>query len=105
MMWNENEKTESLTIFNNLEHLEGVKRGDNNLVDELLLSANEFNIYGKSSLIGSNYRNENTDDELIIRQIKANPEKAYQAILRNKIKRLKQQQTTSSDFNIKPVPK
>ncbi|MBL7702547.1 MAG: hypothetical protein JNM14_09865 [Ferruginibacter sp.] len=104
-MWNQSEKTESLTIFNNLEHLQEGKKGYNNLVDELLLSANEFNIYGKSSFIEYNYRDDNSTNELLIGQIKTNPEKAYQTILKNKIKRLKQQQPVSPDFNVKPVPK
>jgi hypothetical protein len=105
VLWHKSEKSESLSIFNNLEQLQGEKKVFNNIVDELLLSANEFNIYGKSSFIEYNYHDNNAAGELLIRQIKANPEKAYQAILKNKIKKIRQQQTVSDDFNIKPVPK
>ena len=81
------------------------KRASNNIVDELLLSANEFNIYGKSSLIEHNYRDNEPIGELLIQQIKTNPKNAYQAILKNKLNKLKQPQASSSDFNVKPVPK
>jgi hypothetical protein len=81
------------------------KKVSNNIVDELLLSANEFNIYGKSALIEYNYHDNNQTDELLIQQIKSNPGNAYQTILKNKMQKLKQPQATSSDFNIKPVPK
>lgn len=75
-----------------------------NIVDELLLSANEFNIYGKSSLIEYKYPENRPDNELI-QQIKTNPDNAYQAILKRKLERLKQPQSSATDFTIKPVPK
>jgi hypothetical protein len=82
------------------------KKVSNNIVDDLLLSANEFNIYGKSSLIEYNYRDNSRSGELLIQQIKSNPGDAYQTILKNKMQKLKQPQATAaSDFNIKPVPK
>lgn len=103
--WNKGEKFENIAIFNNLEELPEAKKGSNNIVDDLLLSANEFNIYGKSSLIEYNYRDNNRPDELLIQQIKSNPGNAYQTILKKKMEKLKQPQTAASDFNIKPVPK
>jgi hypothetical protein len=103
--WNRGEKFENITIFNKLEEFPEGKKVSNNIVDDLLLSANEFNIYGKSSLIEYNYRDNNRSDELLIQQIKSNPGNAYQTILKNKMEKLKQPQTAASDFNIKPVPK
>lgn len=104
-LWNKGEKFESINIFNNLEELPDGKKISNNIVDELLLSANEFNIYGKSSLIEYNYKNDKPANELLIQQIKANPNNAYQTILKNKLEKLKQPQASTSDFNVKPVPK
>ena len=52
-----------------------------------------------------NYNEEHQSDGLLFEQIKANPNKAYQTILKNKLSTLKQKQAGSSDFNIKPVPK
>ena len=52
-----------------------------------------------------NYRDNEPNGELLIQQIKTNPQNAYQAILKNKLKKLKQPQASSSDFNVKPVPK
>ena len=104
-LWNKGEKFESITIFNNLEEKSVGRKISNNIVDELLLSANEFNIYGKSSLIEYNYRDNNRANELLIQQIKANPNNAYQTILKNRLEKLKQPQAAISDFNVKPVPK
>ncbi len=104
-LWNKGEKFESVTIFNNLEELPTAKGGSNNIVDELLLSANEFNIYGKSSLIEYNYKGDNRANELLIQQIKADPDNTYQTILKNKLQILKQSKNSTLDFNVKPVPK
>ena len=103
-LWNKGEKFESVTIFNNLEELPTGRGGANNIVDELLLSANEFNIYGKSSLIEYNYKGDNRANELI-QQIKADPDNTYQTILKNKLQILKQPKNSTFDFNVKPVPK
>ena len=104
-LWKKGEKFESITIFNNLEGLPNTKGVSNNIVDELLLSANEFNIYGKSSLIEYNYKGDNRTNELLIQQIKINPDNAYQVILKNKLQKLKQPKSSTSDFIVKPVPK
>ena len=104
-LWNKGEKFDSVTIFNNLEELPTGREVSNNIVDELLLSANEFNIYGKSSLIEYNYKEDARANELLIQQIKADPDNTYQAILKNKLQILKQQKNSTSDFNVKPVPK
>lgn len=76
-----------------------------NIVNELLLSANELNIYGSSSLIEYTVKNSRLTDTVLFDQIKTNPEKVYQQILKNKFDKLKQQKTSSSDFSVKPVPK
>ena len=104
-LWNKSEKFESITIFNNLEEPTDGRKISNNIVDELLLSANEFNIYGKSSLIEYNYKNNKPGNELLIQQIKTNPDNAYQTILKRKLEKLKQPQASTSDFSVKPVPK
>lgn len=104
-LWNKGEKFESIAIFNNLRGLPNGRGVSNNIVDELLLSANEFNIYGKSTLIGYGYRDNNRNSELLIQQIKANPDDAYQEILKNKLQTIKQTKSSTSDFNVKPVPK
>jgi hypothetical protein len=70
-----------------------------------LLSANELNIYGQSSLIDYNINKESQAGGLLFEQIKENPKKAYQDILKNKIYKIKEKQAASSDFNILPVPK
>lgn len=94
-----------MSVFNNLEEkVSGNKMADN-IVNELLLSANELNIYGSSSLIGYNTADIAADDELMLDQIKVNPQNAYQRILKNKLNKLKQQQPSTADFYVKPVPK
>jgi hypothetical protein len=104
-LWNKGEKFENVSIFNNLEGASPSKKISNNIVDELLLSANEFNIYGKSTLIEYNRQDNTLSNDLLIQQIKINPGNAYQTILKNKLQKLKEPQTPASDFNIKPVPK
>jgi hypothetical protein len=104
-LWKKGENFESISIFNNLEVSPNGKGVSNNIVDELLLSANEFNIYGKSSLIEYNYKGNNRTGELLLQQIKANPNDAYQIILKNKLQKIKQPKSSTSDFNVKPVPK
>ena len=105
ILWNKNDKPENITIFNNLDYAPNGKKVSNNIVDELLLSANDLNIYGKSTLIEYNYRDNEPIGDLLIQQIKADPKKAYQIILKNKLDKLKRAQQTISDFNVKPVPK
>lgn len=104
-LWKKGEKFETISIFDNLEVLPNGKGVSNNIVDELLLSANEFNIYGKSSLIEYNYKGTNRNSELLIQQIKANPGDAYQEILKDKLQKINQAKSSTFDFNVKPVPK
>lgn len=104
-LWKKGEKLETISIFGNLEVLPNGKEVSNNIVDELLLSANEFNIYGKSSLIEYNNKGNNRNSELLIQQIKANPDDAYQEILKDKLEKIKQAKSSTFDFNVKPVPK
>lgn len=99
-LWNKGEKSESITIFKNLDGSAYGSKVSNNIVNELLLSANDFNIYGKSTLIEYNTR----ANESLLQQIKANPGNAYQNILKNKLDKLKQPQTSGEGFNVKPVP-
>jgi hypothetical protein len=103
-LWNWGEKFENIVIFNNLEKLPAEEKVSHNIIDELLLSANEFNIYGKSTLIEYNYKDKSTN-EFLIRQIKSDPDNAYQTILKNKLGKLKQPKASTSDFTVKPVPK
>lgn len=104
-LWNNADKPQKVIIFNNLNEV--VKRDNisQDIVNELLLSANELNIYGHSSLIEYNFNEENPANSLLFEQIKANPKNAYQTILKNKIKNIQQKQAASSDFKILPVPK
>ncbi len=104
-LWNKGQKFENISIFDNLEEKQDGRKVSDNIVDELLLSANDFNIYGKSTLIEYNYRNNNRTNDFLIQQIKANPGNAYQTILKNKLDKLKQPQNDGSVFNVKPVPK
>ena len=104
-MWNKGEKFENISIFNNLEETSAERKLSNNIIDELLLSANEFNIYGKSSLIEYNSRDQKQADAFLIQQIKTNPDNAYQNILKRKLEKLKQPPAGGSDFSVKPVPK
>jgi len=78
--------------------------GDN-IVNELLLSANELNIYGESSLIDNKYKESKNRTDVLLEQIKSNPVNAYQAILKKKLNKLKKQQSSAPDFYVKPVPK
>lgn len=105
LLWNRGEKFENIAIFNNLEELHEDRKVSNNIVDELLLSANEFNIYGQSSLIEYNHQDKYAAGSLLIQQIKSNPGNAYQTILKNKLEKLQQTKANTADFNIKPVPK
>ena len=79
------------------------ENASNNIVNELMLSANELNIYGKSSLIEFN-NNEPATAELLLQQIKNNPENAYRTILKNKLEKLNHRSSTE-DFYVKPIPK
>ena len=91
-------------VFDNTEkELENVD-ATNNIVNELLLSANELNIYGESSLIEYNNRYESEPSQLILEQIKTNPAKAYSTILKNKLNKLKSK-SGETDFSVKPIPK
>jgi hypothetical protein len=45
------------------------------------------------------------ENGLLFLQIKTNPDKAYQTILKDKLEKLKHRQTPKTDFNIRPVPK
>ena len=72
---------------------------------ELLLSANELKIYGKNSIIEYNYKDNSITDESLIQQIKVNPGKVYNTILKNKLDNLNKRKSPVSDFNVKPVPK
>ena len=105
LLWSTAGNTENTTIFNNFEKLPEGKKTNNNFVDELLLSANELKIYGKGSIIDNKYKDNLITDELLIQQIKANPDKAYKAILKNKLENLKSRKTAVVDFSIKSVPK
>ncbi len=103
--WNTAGNFESVTIFNNLDKRPVDKKTYNDIVDELLLSANELKIYGKSSIIEYNYKDNSITDESLIQQIKANPGKVYNTILKNKLDNLNKRKSPVSDFNVKPVPK
>ncbi|MFZ1451922.1 MAG: hypothetical protein WAT20_04425 [Ferruginibacter sp.] len=103
--WNTAGNFESITIFNNLDKRSVDKKTYNDIVDELLLSANELKIYGKSSIIEYNYKDNSITDESLIQQIKADPGKAYNTILKNKLDNLNKRKSPVSDFNVKPVPK
>ena len=104
LMWDTTGDKDRLMVFDKTETgLENVD-ATNNIVNELLLSANELNIYGKSSLIEYNNRYEPETAELIREQIKTNPEKAYSEILKNKLKNLKRK-SGDADFSVKPIPK
>jgi predicted nucleotidyltransferase len=75
-----------------------------NIVNELLLSAREISISGNTSLIVFSNKNNSSDDLLLTREMKENPEKIYQQILNQKLQRIKAG-TIKEDFYIKPVPK
>ncbi|MBK8609948.1 MAG: hypothetical protein IPL84_08370 [Chitinophagaceae bacterium] len=102
--WNREEKFENIYIFNNLDVAEGKNKATDKLVNDLLLSANELSIYGKSSLIEYN-KDDVQQAKSLMEEIKTNPDKAYQTILKNKLKHLKKGRASGSDFNVKPVPK
>lgn len=104
ILWNNSDKYESINIFTNLDIAEN-KKLNNNIVDELLLSANELKIYGNSIIIDYSFNDNNLNDEVLIEQIKANPGNAYQNILKNKMDKLKKTKKPVTDFIIKPVPK
>ena len=103
VMWNSAGDAEEVLVFDRSVMGSENINATNNIVNELLLSANELSIYGKSSLIDYNNRYESESDELI-EQIKINPEKAYSAILKKKLIKISQK-PVSSDFEIKPIPK
>lgn len=104
LLWNRADRFEKLTVFNNLDQTVSTDNASDNIVNQLLLSANELNIYGKSSLIEYSVNSTTPSDEILLEQIKINPDNAYKKILKNKLDKLKQQPSTS-DFNVKSVPK
>ncbi|MFZ1783740.1 MAG: hypothetical protein WAU23_00955 [Ferruginibacter sp.] len=103
LTWNRGEKLESTNIFNNLEELNEKSKATNDIVNDLLLSANELTIYGKSSLI--EYNKDGVKTDMLLEEIKADPAKAYQRILKNKLNNLKRKASAVPDFYVKPVPK
>ena len=105
MVWNRADRDDRVAVFDNIPASELRDNPSNNIVNELLLSAHEFNIYGKSSIIGLNRHGEAADANAIIQQIRMNPENAYREILHDKIEKLKTAKTDDNDFSIKPVPK
>ena len=59
----------------------------------------------ENSIIEYNYKDNSITDESLIQQIKANPGKVYNTILKNKLDNLNKRKSPVSDFNVKPVPK
>jgi hypothetical protein len=103
IMWNAGR--EKIYVINNLDEGSVKYSSSDNIVNDLMLSANDLNIYGKSSLIGYKNNTEPTATDLLLQQVKNNPENAYQAILKNKIEKLNHKAPSSNDFYIKPTPK
>lgn len=104
MLWKNSEKPGKIPAFENLEASAGNQYAANNIVNELLLSANDLHIYGKSAFIDYS-RNNNTETAQFLEQVKTNPGNAYQTMLKNKIHKLKQKQAPAPDFSVRPVPK
>ena len=104
IMWGYNEKKGNIPVFGNQGNEFIKENSSNNIVNELMLSANELNIYGKSSLIEFNNLDENSANELLIQQLKSNPENLYKTILKNKLEKLKPRELPT-DFFVRPVPR
>ena len=103
-MWDTTGKKDKIVVFDNAVLVLGNENSSNNIVNELMLSANELNIYGKSSPMEFNNRNETTGTGSLLQQIKYDPENAYKTIFKNKLEQLNHR-PASPDFYVKPVPK
>lgn len=104
VIWNRAEKDENMAVFDSIPSSELRENPSTDIVNELLLSANELNIYGKSSLMEVNRHEEGPSASLLL-QLRTNPENAYRTILRNKIEKLNIAKNGDKDFSVKPVPK
>ncbi|MFN8244269.1 MAG: hypothetical protein U0X40_09490 [Ferruginibacter sp.] len=104
VMWNRADQNDHVAVFDSIPADELRDNPSTDIVNELLLSANELNIYGKSSLIEVN-RHEEGPAVSLLQQLRTNPENAYRTILRNKIEKLNTVKAGDRDFSVKPVPK
>lgn len=100
IIWGSNTMGEPLVLFD--KNVPVTSDGNSaNLVNELLLSANELSIYGRSGMIDLKYRR--TKDS-VSAEIRPDPVRIYNAILSRKLNKLNERKG-STDFFIKPVPK
>jgi hypothetical protein len=102
-MWNTESEKDKVQVFENMDQGFMKENSSSNIINELMLSANELNIYGKSSLIEYNNLDQPGTGELL-QQIKNSPENAYKTILKNKLEKLNHL-SSAGDFYVKPIPK
>ena len=101
LLWNDKARSADTILFGDKAIVVDVSQSSSNIVNDLLLSAKEFNISG-STLISPAYKSNRNDDQGMNTD-KKNTEQVYNAILKRKLENVTGHPTTSG-FTIKPVP-
>jgi hypothetical protein len=102
LLWNKSTMSPDTILFGDKTIILKESEVSGNIVNELLLSANELNISG-STLISPGYKNYLKNDQFLNSSGKKSPEKIYNDILLRKLEKVTRKSSTS-DFTIKPVP-
>jgi hypothetical protein len=101
IMWNTPGTEDEIRLFGeNTAVLHG-SNASGNIVNELLLSAQDLNISGTNNLITFNYKDNGPS---LNEQIRNDPEKLYRNIFNRKLEKLGNR-SPESDFYIRQVPK
>jgi len=102
LLWNDTDKPADSILFGNITIESGGSNASSNIVSELLLSAEEFNISG-TTLVSPGYKISKLDNPLLSPENQKNKEQVYNAIFKRKLENATRQ-TASPGFTIKPVP-
>ena len=103
LLWKDSSRPFDTVLFKDETIALKVTDISGNIVNELLLSANELNISGSSTLISPGFKKAIMDDQSSNTSEKKYTEKVYKAILLRKLAKAKRK-SSSGDFDVKPVP-
>jgi hypothetical protein len=103
LLWKESSKSFDTILFRDRTIALNGSDISGNIVNELLLSANELNISGSSTLISPAFKKSIMEDQSSANSGKKNTEKVYNAILLRKLAKVTRK-SSSSEFAVKPVP-
>ena len=102
LLWKDSSRPFDTVLFKDETIALKVSDISGNIVNELLLSANELNISGSGTLISPGFKKSIMDDQSSASG-KKYTEKVYKAILLRKLAKAKRK-SSSGDFDVKPVP-